>query len=471
MCDSKIIIGPPGTGKTTRSLNIMEEEFKNGCQPDRMIFCSFTKKAVEEAVSRATDRFNFTNKDMVYFRTIHSLAFNALGLKKANVMQTKNYKEIGEYLGLEFSSKSNEVSEILPGRLIGDQYMFIDNFSRARLIDPKEVWDMVNHDNLNWFEFKRYIDTVTQYKQDRNLVDFSDMLEMSDFVLDVDVVIIDEAQDLSTLQWEFMKKVSSKAKRIYIGGDDDQAIFGWAGADVKRFMGLTGDKEVLRQSYRIPKSVHKVANKIVSKIKYREEKIYKPMDKKGSVEYWNSIDHVDFNSGTWLVLARNSYLLNELVRTLYNRGIVYALRGGSTIGQKQVRAIQQWEKWRRGKKLDESDVLLCEEYLPRGIKEWPNVIWHEAFTKMPLEEREYYISLLRRGESLTKNPRININTIHGVKGGEADHVAILSDMAMSSWEASNADPDSEHRVWYVGATRCRESLHIVMPRGRYSYDI
>ena len=125
----------------------------------------------------------------------------------------------------------------------------------------------------------------------------------------------------------------------------------------------------------------------------------------------------------------------------------------------------------QGKDLDEADTLLCEEFLPKGIREWPNTIWHEAFTRMPLEEREYYISLLRRGESLVKNPRININTIHGVKGGEADHVALISDMAVSTWEASTVDPDSEHRVWYVGATRCKESLHIVMPRGRYSYDI
>lgn len=449
----------------------MEEEFKNGCQPDRMIFCSFTKKAVEEAVSRATDRFNFTSKEMIYFKTIHSLAFNSLGLKRTQVMQPRNYNEIGEHLGLKFSSKFSDSSELSIGKTSGDRYLFIDGFSRARKMPSRTIWDMINHDDLNWYEFKRFADVLGEYKQSRNLVDFSDMLEQSDFLLDVDVVIIDEAQDLSTLQWDFIERISSKAKKIYIGGDDDQAIFGWAGADVNHFIGITGDKEILRQSYRIPQAVHKVASDISAKIKHREDKKYKSMNKKGSVEYWGNVDHIDLTSGTWLLLARNTYLLDELVSSVRARGVSYALKGNNPIGQKQVRAIQQWEKWRKGKKLDETDILLCEEYLPRGIKEWPNVIWHEAFTRIPLEEREYYISLLRRGESLTKNPRININTIHGVKGGEADHVALITDMAMSTWEASNVDPDSEHRVWYVGATRCRESLHIVMPRGKYAYNI
>jgi len=42
---------------------------------------------------------------------------------------------------------------------------------------------------------------------------------------------------------------------------------------------------------------------------------------------------------------------------------------------------------------------------------------------------------------------------------------------MSTYEASTVDADAEHRVWYVGATRCRESLNIIMPRGRYNYQL
>lgn len=468
--NTKLILGPPGTGKTSRLLDIMEEEFKLGCTPDRMMFCSFTKKAVDEAIKRATTRFNFTEKDMMYFKTVHSLAFHSLGLKKDMVMDKKDYAKIGHHLGLSFSSKG-DVSDLSLGKTSGDRYLFIDGFSKARSLSSKTVWDMVDHDNLNWYEFLRYQDTVKMYKDKKNKVDFADMLLMADYEFKVDVVIIDEAQDLSTAQWKFINRVTKNAKKIYIGGDDDQAIFGWSGADVNYFINIDAEKTILDVSYRVPKSVHSLAEKITAKIKNRSPKKYLSRKTEGSIEYWKDVDHIDFNSGTWLLLARNSYLLDELAGSVKVKGHTFAVKGASTIGKNHVRAIKQYEKWRKGAKLTSEDRVLVEEYLANDTSWDKDKIWHEAFVKMPLVDREYYVSVLRKGESLSNNPRININTIHGVKGGEADNVVLLTDMAYTSWNAGNIDADSEHRVWYVGATRCKESLHIVMPRGRYHYNL
>lgn len=451
-------------------MDIMEQEFKNGCSPDKMLFCSFTKKAVDEAISRATNRFNFTKKDMLYFKTIHSLAFHSMGLKRTQVIGKDDLAKIGKHLGLTFSNSYD--SELFPGQQKGDRYLFMSGFSRARHIPPKKVWDMINRDNLNWWEYLRFEDTLAAYKHKYSKLDFSDMLSQARTNIKVDVVIIDEAQDLSTAQWYFLEQIIAHAKKVYIGGDDDQAIFTWSGADVNKFLNLQGQREILHQSHRIPKAAHKLASDITSKIKHRVEKPYKSKDVTGSIEYWNSIDQLQFESGSWLLLARNSYLLNELVQSTRQKGVSYSVRGKHSFGADHVKAIQQWESWRKGKKLDDADKTLITQYLPIGIKEWPkDKIWHEAFTRMPLEEREYYISLLRRGESLTHTPRVNISTIHGIKGGEADNVVLITDMANSTWEASKLDQDSEHRVWYVGATRCKKSLHIIMPRGRYFYTL
>ena len=67
-------------------------------------------------------------------------------------------------------------------------------------------------------------------------------------------MFIDEAQDLSLLQWEMVRKIWSRAEKTYIAGDDDQAIFKWAGADVDHFIALkeeVDDIQTLDQSYRI----------------------------------------------------------------------------------------------------------------------------------------------------------------------------------------------------------------------------
>ena len=59
-------------------------------------YFAFTKKASEEARDRFLElRPNLTKKDIKYFQTLHSLAFNNLGLKEENVMDELNYKVIG----------------------------------------------------------------------------------------------------------------------------------------------------------------------------------------------------------------------------------------------------------------------------------------------------------------------------------------------------------------------------------------
>ena len=467
---TKIFLGPPGTGKSTRLLDVMEKELSGGVNPDKIAFCSFTKKAVEEAASRASSRFNYDRKDLKYFRTIHSMAFYSMGLKKDRVMGFKDYKKIGDHLGLKFTGKFDGSSEV-GGSVIGnsgDKYMFIDSFSRARHLSPRDVWDSLNHDSLNWWEYQRYAATVSDYKEENGLCDFSDMLLQGARPVDIEVLIVDEAQDLSTAQWKFLAETFQSAKRIYVGGDDDQAIFEWSGADVSHFIDLKGEVITLGQSWRIPKKVHSLAMDITSKIKTRKDKHYNPKENIGHVEYWNSVDHVDLSTGTWLLLVRNSYLLDEVAVSTKAKGYNYTLKGRNSVPKADVKAIQLWERRRKGHILSESEKDLVAEYTNYEGKD---KIWHEAFTKMSVEAREYCVSLLRRGESLTKEPRITISTIHGSKGGEADNVVLLTDTAYSTWQASNLNPDAEHRVWYVGATRCKESLHIIMPRGRYSYSL
>lgn len=78
---------------------------------------------------------------------------------------------------------------------------------------------------------------------------------------------------------------------------------------------------------------------------------------------------------------------------------------------------------------------------------------------------------LKKGEKLQRKPRVRISTMHAIKGGEADHVVVIRDMASRTYQEMHRWRDEEARVWYVAATRFREKLTIIAPRTRMCYDI
>ena len=96
-----IILGPPGTGKTTTLLNLVDEFIQDGVRPKQIGYFSFTKKAATEAATRAADKFGLDiENDLAFFRTLHSYAFNQLGMTREKMMGTEDYKEFGEKCGL-----------------------------------------------------------------------------------------------------------------------------------------------------------------------------------------------------------------------------------------------------------------------------------------------------------------------------------------------------------------------------------
>ena len=73
-----------------------------------------------------------------------------------------------------------------------------------------------------------YRDRFESYKKSLGAIDYADMLERSieesAGLPDFDLLIVDEAQDLTPVQWDLVKILISRSKRTYIAGDDDQAI-------------------------------------------------------------------------------------------------------------------------------------------------------------------------------------------------------------------------------------------------------
>jgi superfamily I DNA/RNA helicase len=74
------------------------------------------------------------------------------------------------------------------------------------------------------------------------------------------------------------------------------------------------------------------------------------------------------------------------------------------------------------------------------------------------------IAVLRRKTKLSTVGRIKLSTIHGAKGGEADNVMLMMDLSPKFAKEYATNGDNVHRLFYVGITRAKQSLHLVLPK-------
>ena len=116
-----IILGPPGTGKTTTLLNIVDEAIESGTPPERIAYLAFTRKAAYEAQERAMARFGIDENRLPFFRTLHSLAFRQLGIQRDEVMTESHYRKLGRTLGVEFRGIYDDAVHIPIGDGLGDK--------------------------------------------------------------------------------------------------------------------------------------------------------------------------------------------------------------------------------------------------------------------------------------------------------------------------------------------------------------
>jgi DNA helicase-2/ATP-dependent DNA helicase PcrA len=367
--------------------------------------------------------------------------------------------------------------------------------ARMRNVPLKEQWHEVE-DAVGWFELERFARGLQLFKEDRLLVDYTDMLHKflkEGDVPELGVMFVDEAQDLSPLQWAVVRKVAEKAKKIYVAGDDDQAIYKWAGADVDYLIQNSKDALVLEQSYRVPAAVHEVARQCIGQVRSRIYKEWTPRKEQGMVRWEPTIELVDMEEGDWLVLARTNYLLEDVDEYCRNEGWFFEVKGRPSISEAKVRAVIYWERLRKGesislteaanilkfvkvekhKKLDMLDSNLTFQYqdLKNQFSDLPDGHWYDVFTLLSPSEISYIRAMLRRGEKITKQPRIRLSTIHAAKGGEATNVVLLTDITTRVYKNYQQNPDDENRVFYVGITRTKENLYLIEPKSPRHYQI
>jgi superfamily I DNA/RNA helicase len=184
----------------------------------------------------------------------------------------------------------------------------------------------------------------SQYKNANGLLDFWDLIEVS--LRDVPVaphsprvIVADEAQDLTPMLAKLVRKCGAHTDHFVLAGDDDQLVYSWTGATPEVLLepSIPNNHVIfLEESYRVPRAVHHVADKMIRQVNRRLDKKYEPRPAAGMVhrlsqggyrspEYWilkTAEQHINQGKSI-LFLASCSYMLRPIIAVLRKNGIPF----------------------------------------------------------------------------------------------------------------------------------------------------
>lgn len=493
MNHTKIYVASAGTGKTTTLMDLLSKCLETS-KPKEIAFTTFTKAGAQEAIERALIK-NTSCKlsDLEGFSTLHALCYRRVPRKP--MLTSHDYKELGQLIDIPMTGNVRHGNDgFIYNNSVGNQMLYLDSLMRNLLISSEEVIREQINCRINKQTLQEFHENYRAYRQKINKYDFTDQLET--FVsqneeYNFKYVFVDEAQDLSPLQWKAIKCITKNSETVFVAGDDKQSIYKFAGGDPKSLINMKGERIVLDTSYRLPENVLNYAESIAENIEEKQDYTVKPINNGGVVQKIHSLSELDMSQGTWFLLCRNKIYMPYYEDALMKKKTLFVSSSGdSMFNQKQIDYILLWEQLRRGYKFKGAKIKeLYREFLPtgrvlaRGAKKlMDSMPDEELFDKNQLVD-DFGLKTTGKWDSVFKLPDITkelllkaetdnrlenscdieINTIHGTKGREADNVVILPDITEITYKSMLNDLDNEHRVFYVAATRAKKNLYLHAP--------
>lgn len=252
-----LCVAPAGSGKTTTLVARVAWLVDGGCPPGEITVVAFnTRAAVElgERLSVALEPLGVA-PGAVRVRTFHALGREML-------------REAGR--SVDLADRTTVLRSLIPGLSRADVGRLDLAISRLKLdlrVAPAEI----AADPLAGPVARTFVAYETALRE-AEAVDFDDLVVRALELLDADAgvltlwrsrcreLLVDEAQDLDRTQLELALRLAAPANRVFLVGDDDQTIYGWRLADVRRVLGLAASLPGLRRvdltvNYRCPAPV------------------------------------------------------------------------------------------------------------------------------------------------------------------------------------------------------------------------
>jgi ATP-dependent DNA helicase Rep len=274
-----LVLAGAGSGKTRVITERIARLLERGIPGKSIVALTFTNKAageMAERVARIAKERKLAYKD-VTISTFHSFGLMALGRERASIGGAFTIFDQGDALGV--------VKECLRHTNDGRRYdapAILARISLAKnaFVEPEnyaanedDEYDVITRD-----VYPRYQSALRSFRAfdfDDLVCELARLLRTREDVLArfhdrYRFILVDEYQDTNVAQLELLRLLGARDKNVCVVGDDDQAIYGWRGADVRNilefethFPGAAVVK--LEQNYRSRPEVLAVANAVIDK--------------------------------------------------------------------------------------------------------------------------------------------------------------------------------------------------------------
>lgn len=319
--------GPPGTGKTRALSQVWVPKAAERFGGRAVVICSLTKTAAKEIASRDLP----IPPENV--GTLHAMCYRALGRPEIAETHLAEWNEAEPGLALGGVQISADDADMRRDRASKGDLLA----ARAQVLRHNRMPQIKWPEDVLIFQ-RRWDDWCLQ----NDYIDFTGMIEhaLEEIAVapgDPAVFVVDEAQDCSVLELDLVRAWGRNAEYTVLAGDGDQAIYGWRGASARAFLGTDIPEEnnyKLTLSYRVPRAVHKVADRWIQTASYRYAVDYEPRDFEGEVSRCRgssrAIEPVyesvlkDLAEGkSVMVLGSCGYMLRSLQAILRREGVLF----------------------------------------------------------------------------------------------------------------------------------------------------
>jgi len=436
-----LVIAGAGSGKTRAVTHRIAHLIGKHCDASEILAVTFTRKAAREMKERLEHMVGERQASRCTMATFHALAAKICRDHAKRLHRNPGFsiwtddsmkRESRRIVKGRFGSKTKETDALTSADLltiIGDRKR-----DDGSLTCPK--WKA----EINRTHGKYAYELVHEYeslKRASNAMDFDDLIYHAVRILrDPQIqqvylerwrfVMVDEYQDTNDLQERFLRLLVGPEDNLLVVGDEDQAIYGFRGANVRHIMTFTerwpGAKVyTLGQNYRSTPNIVDAASRVIVHNEVRRDKqIWSEAREGKDVQYIVRNDAIQ--EASWIasqiqaseedgvpleehaVLVRTRRQLTALQTALTHQGVLHHTVGSTEIWDRaDVRMITAWFR----AYLNPQDVNAGIEMLSR----WPGL--GAKTVELWRTKSKDWKSMFDRMDSLHKERGLGEHTMRG----------------------------------------------------------